>query len=750
MTNQATEQCDDGNAVETDGCLATCVICGDMMTTAGREQCDDGNPDAHDACTNACTTARCGDGVVQFGVEDCDDGNAVDGDGCPADCQLPVARFVYTSAPADGTVNLYGLANGVGMDARGYQYVGAQAGPVASHPGGRFLYVYAQTGIHSFNADAPATPTHGRIVQIGTPMAVSGVVDLMMDPPGSYLFALRAAGITGYRINQVTGALTEVQTTSGAYSTFALNWSGTFAAATAADGVVTFFAVNRVTGAMTPTGVPVAAGQGPHVLQFDRYGRVLFVLSAGAATVRIYDVTANGLSFATANAVAPSSSAMAVLGDGSLVLTSNGSAGALQSWRVDGSTRALVPAVAGVTGSWRVSRLLPADDGSIVIGLSPATQQLLVFQPNMRTGAVQLTRAAALRGSTNAAAILHGRLPLAVQSGFALVADSVLHQVRAYAVSAADGTLGATAVSQVNGVDSIVLDATQGRAYGWLASTRSLRVLNVNATTGELTLVPTGVTSANALTHLSYDGSGRFIYGLDQTARTIRRYLVDQTTLVPSDAAATATSAVSPNWLKADPVGRRLLAISQESDINGSFFIPRTFDINSQTGAPSAPVAWSATATGDSCSSLDDLVVNPNGANAFAAAFECVWHLTFSTTPTPSAGTVLSEQAYRQRVGVHPQGHLLVTEWEDAQDGFHRLETHDITPEGLVTSRREFDLGGVPKCLTFDPSGRFLYVQQGTQLDGYELRGSPVRYERIWNVPWAAGAGCPMVTSSLQ
>ncbi|MCA9656707.1 MAG: DUF4215 domain-containing protein, partial [Myxococcales bacterium] len=42
--------------------------CGDGVVAAG-EECDDGNADNTDACLSTCVLARCGDGVVQAGVE---------------------------------------------------------------------------------------------------------------------------------------------------------------------------------------------------------------------------------------------------------------------------------------------------------------------------------------------------------------------------------------------------------------------------------------------------------------------------------------------------------------------------------------------------------------------------------------------------------------------------------------------------------------------------------------------------------
>ena len=67
---EAGESCDDANAVNGDGCSATCVLQAGWYCT--------GSP-------GVCTTA-CGDGIVAGG-EQCDDGNANNGDGCSSSCQ---------------------------------------------------------------------------------------------------------------------------------------------------------------------------------------------------------------------------------------------------------------------------------------------------------------------------------------------------------------------------------------------------------------------------------------------------------------------------------------------------------------------------------------------------------------------------------------------------------------------------------------------------------------------------------------
>jgi len=83
------EQCDDGNAVQEDGCHNDCLIprCGDGITDLG-EGCDDGTDNSNtmpDACRTDCRLPYCGDGVVDTG-EECDDGNADNTDDCPVSC----------------------------------------------------------------------------------------------------------------------------------------------------------------------------------------------------------------------------------------------------------------------------------------------------------------------------------------------------------------------------------------------------------------------------------------------------------------------------------------------------------------------------------------------------------------------------------------------------------------------------------------------------------------------------------------
>ncbi|PRP90672.1 hypothetical protein ENSA5_62910 [Enhygromyxa salina] len=86
--NTLSEECDDGNSENTDGCVGPCELatCGDTFVQEGVEECDDGNQDNDDDCTSQCMAAVCGDGFVHAQDEECDDANMIDTDACTAQC----------------------------------------------------------------------------------------------------------------------------------------------------------------------------------------------------------------------------------------------------------------------------------------------------------------------------------------------------------------------------------------------------------------------------------------------------------------------------------------------------------------------------------------------------------------------------------------------------------------------------------------------------------------------------------------
>jgi cysteine-rich repeat protein len=84
------EDCDTAESTAT--CDEDCTLpeCGDGVFNPVFEDCDEGAANTA-ACDRDCSAAECGDGLENPAAgEECDDGNAVDNDGCSAECQIQI------------------------------------------------------------------------------------------------------------------------------------------------------------------------------------------------------------------------------------------------------------------------------------------------------------------------------------------------------------------------------------------------------------------------------------------------------------------------------------------------------------------------------------------------------------------------------------------------------------------------------------------------------------------------------------
>ncbi len=86
------EECDDGNTADGDGCSSECKVEIGYQCTGGSYKSS-----ASDTCS---VFSQCGDGIVS-GTEECDDGNVINGDGCSNTCayekNIPTPRYYRDS-----------------------------------------------------------------------------------------------------------------------------------------------------------------------------------------------------------------------------------------------------------------------------------------------------------------------------------------------------------------------------------------------------------------------------------------------------------------------------------------------------------------------------------------------------------------------------------------------------------------------------------------------------------------------------
>mmetsp|Transcript_9865 Transcript_9865/g.17456 ORF Transcript_9865/g.17456 Transcript_9865/m.17456 type:complete len:801 (+) Transcript_9865:196-2598(+) len=119
------------------------AICGNGIVE-GSEECDDGNNINTDLCTNECRHAKCGDGFLQPG-EECDDGNGTNGDGCSSDCKIEtISTFCQTG---EAHVELYLLADDYSYNENELYFFESDGQSIAEDT--EFIWIGTQRGIEN-------------------------------------------------------------------------------------------------------------------------------------------------------------------------------------------------------------------------------------------------------------------------------------------------------------------------------------------------------------------------------------------------------------------------------------------------------------------------------------------------------------------------------------------------------------------------------------------------------------------------
>ena len=189
-------------ACEADRC-APAPVCGDWVK-APSEECDDGNQDDGDGCTAECRLARCGDGHLWVGVEACDDGDDVDGDGCNTDCIPSGSLRWQQTATGPGADNDTGFAVAVGSVGEVYVAGGLRPAPGAARD--VWFARYDASGALEWERtfDGPAgLEDFGRALALAPngDLIVGAVVRVLTDNnPDDEVFLGRYAGADGREI----------------------------------------------------------------------------------------------------------------------------------------------------------------------------------------------------------------------------------------------------------------------------------------------------------------------------------------------------------------------------------------------------------------------------------------------------------------------------------------------------------------------------------------------------------------------
>jgi DNA-binding beta-propeller fold protein YncE len=181
----------------------------------------------------------------------------------------------------------------------------AMEGPfsVAFDPTGKFAYavVISEYGTVFANAIDSAT---GALTEItGSPFGTVGTGGgsyyLAVDPTGKFVYVPNSsyANVSGYAIDSITGALTEITgspfATGYSPGSIAVDPTGKFVyLANGTPNGVSGYTINSVTGALTEiTGSPFAPGTNPGFMLVDPAGKFLYVAGQGIYAYAINSTT---------------------------------------------------------------------------------------------------------------------------------------------------------------------------------------------------------------------------------------------------------------------------------------------------------------------------------------------------------------------------------------------------------------------------------------------------------------------------
>jgi len=167
--------------------LCTGVFCGNGDVD-GAEECDDGNAVDTDACTHECLDPRCGDGHLRTDTnsEECDDGNGADGDSCSNACKKRyniafVTSTTYSIATLGGVTGADAAckarATAGGLSGNFIAWISSMQSPVATRLGDARGWVRPDGKPFLDEADGPATYYPPRITELDAELTSN-------SPPG--------------------------------------------------------------------------------------------------------------------------------------------------------------------------------------------------------------------------------------------------------------------------------------------------------------------------------------------------------------------------------------------------------------------------------------------------------------------------------------------------------------------------------------------------------------------------------------
>ena len=640
-------------------------------------------------------------------------------------------RYAY-SANGDNTISSYTVDSATGqLKSTGYALAGTRPNAVVATPSGAFVYAanFGSGNVSAFSANAGS----GALTAVsGSPfLGQQYAFAIAVHPSNKFVYVTNANStsdnISGYTINS-TGALTQMTGSPFAAGNdtraVVVDPTGKFLyAANATSNDVSAYAINSTTGLLTQiTGSPFALPSGagvPQSMAVDPATKFVFVGSSASSNVSAFTINAtNGALTAVAGSpfANPGGADYGITVDSSDRFVYVANSDSLGTGSVSAYTIATTGVLALITGSPFVagtnSTSVAVDPSDRFLYLSDASGDIFMFQIDPSSGGLTLTRTMQGRQEPISIALATGTTPVTYTPKFAYVANDDDSTVGGYTIDPSNGNLTTVAGSPFkSGTNdaSVAVDPTGRFAYTANFNGMNASGYTIDAVSGALTAISSSPFPAMMEPmSVTVDPSGRFAYVVNFFSNTISGYSINS-----SSGALTALSAspyntgnnTDPFSAAINPAGTFLCVVNSLASSIESFSIDPT---------SGNLTAISATSTG---MSPESVAVDPSGQFVYVASQD--GHVSAYTLSSSGALAQITGSPFKAgfvtvSVAVDPSGRFVyaANNGNGSQASF-TVSAYTLDPNsGSLNeiSGSPFPAGALPRSVTVDPSGNFVYV----------------------------------------
>lgn len=433
----------------------------------------------------------------------------------------PYGNFVYVTYSGSGAncVLTMTFDEDHGRTATGCAATGLNPHSVVVHPSGRFAYV---TNSGSSSVSAFAIGGGGKLTSLGAAVAASGhPMGITLHPNGRFAYVANdASGVLVYAINILTGALTPAGTASAGTrpQSVTIDPSGTYAyVANYGNSTVNAYRVNSSTGALTALGSH-ASGPNPKSIMVDPSGQFVYTANNGGGS-------------STAFRISASSGALTRVGDAS------------------SQTSPVSIAVSKATSVPRTAYVLAS-------GID-------VHDVNSATGSIRLPVVQSLRLGLRVASF---DLAPSGKFAYAISGDLAGAQLRVLSV-AGDGTLSLVQTLERGGHGYSQIAVAPAGNYAYVTDDANLvRIFSVNADNGSLSEIG-NVSTGNSPVAMTFTSSGSFLQVKNERAETIWTYAVNKTSGALTRVSGSLSLPDSQLKLVTHPSGNLVFAVDSDNTV---------------------------------------------------------------------------------------------------------------------------------------------------------------------------------------